>query len=233
MTEKKPNYKRQKDIFDPETYNGRRIEVVGAGGIGSFTVVALAKLGLKNIRVWDGDKVEDHNVPNQFHILTAVGHPKVRALAGLTELLTGTKIKTKNKFWDWDDDKLKGIVIAAVDSMESTEKDPRCGRKELWESMKADPEVELFIDARLGGETIRVLSLQPVNDSMKYDWYEKSLFSPGEIKELPCTARSIIDVGYQVAAVITNLVRKFLKDGEVTHDIAISMKDLSIMKLEV
>ena len=117
--------------------------------------------------------------------------------------------------------------------MEVTEKDPRCGRKELWKAIKADPGVELFIDARLGGETIRVLSLQPVNDSMKYPWYEDSLFSPDKIKELPCTARSIIDVGYQVAAVIVNLVRKFMKDGEVTHDIAISMKDLSIMKPEV
>ena len=78
-----------------------------------------------------------------------------------------------------------------------------------------------------------MLAIQPVNDALKYPWYEKSLFGADKAKELSCTARSIIDVGYQVAAVIVNLVRKFLKDGGVTHDIAISMKDLSIMKLEV
>lgn len=226
-------HKRGTDIFDPSAdYAQQCINVIGAGGIGSFVVPAIAKLGIEDIVVWDGDKIEQHNIDNQFFTVKSVGQSKVRALKTLTESLTATEVKIVAKYWE-SPAKLEGIVISALDSMEATKKDPKSGRKELWEAIKADPKVELLIDTRMGGETFRVLSIRPINDTFKYPWYEKNLFPQAEAAELPCTGRAIIDIGFMAAAVITNLVRRFLKDGEVVHDVAVSMKDLSLIKLEV
>ena len=57
---------RQLDIADPSRFKDKPITVVGAGGIGAATVVALAKTGFENITVYDFDKIEDHNFPNQL-----------------------------------------------------------------------------------------------------------------------------------------------------------------------
>ena len=54
---------RQLDIADPCQFKDKPITVIGAGGIGAATVVALAKTGFENITVYDFDKVEEHNLP--------------------------------------------------------------------------------------------------------------------------------------------------------------------------
>jgi len=226
------DYQRQLDIFDPEIHNGRTVEIIGAGGIGSFVALALAKLGLKHLRVWDGDDLEAHNVPNQFHLVKALGKKKVVSTKTLCKEMADTEIEVVPEFWE-PGKELNGLVISAVDSMGITEDDPRPGRKELWEAVRVSPSVELLIDARLGGETIRVLSIRPINDALKHGWYESNLFTDKEGADLPCTGRSIIDVGFAVAAIITRLVRGYLKDGEVIHDIVLSMRDLTLIKVEV
>jgi len=225
-------FRRQVDIFNPLDYEDVNVHVIGAGGIGSFTAIALAKLGLARITVWDGDVVEEHNVPNQFFKLSDVGRSKVEALADIIEELTGTKVEAMNRFWSTDD-VLNGIVIAAVDSMGKDEEHEHAGRKEIWEHVKKNIFVPLYIDGRIGGETIRILAIRPINDAMHHKWYEKNLFSNAEGSEQSCTARSIIDVGFMVASVVTNIVRRYLKNDEVVRDTAISMADLTIVKFEV
>jgi len=57
---------RQLDIADPSQFRDKPVTVIGAGGIGAATVVALAKTGFENITVYDFDTVEEHNLPNQL-----------------------------------------------------------------------------------------------------------------------------------------------------------------------
>lgn len=236
MSNEKVDYMRQTDIFNPDDYEDRQIEIIGAGGIGSFTALALAKLGLKKIRVWDGDKVEPHNIPNQLHLIKAVGMDKVQSTKALCKQLAGVEIETVNKFWadgDGTEKPLEGVVISAVDHIRKTQQHPTSGREELWEALKTNAKVELLIDARIGGETIHIYSLRPVNDIFLWKWYEETLFPEEEIAEEACTARAIIDVGFAVGSKITNLVRKWLKEKKVTNDIIIDMHGLEILKPEV
>ncbi|WP_439360362.1 hypothetical protein [Bradyrhizobium sp. DASA03007] len=56
---------RIKDVFDPSKVNGL-CTVVGAGATGSAMVNELTQsLMLKNVEVWDEDKVEDTNLGAQ------------------------------------------------------------------------------------------------------------------------------------------------------------------------
>ena len=54
---------RQLDIADPSQFKDKPITVIGAGGIGAATVIALAKTGFENITVYDLDGIEAHNFP--------------------------------------------------------------------------------------------------------------------------------------------------------------------------
>jgi hypothetical protein len=221
---KESTYLRQLDFFDPDQHDRCEVHVIGAGGIGSFTTVALAKLGLSKITVWDGDNVEVHNVPNQLHLVKAVGISKVKALASLARQLTGITIKPKEKMWE-PTDPLSGIVITAVDTMKV--------RQQVWEAVKPNPKIELLIDGRMGGQEFRILTIRPIQDIFQHQWYETNLFEDKDSAKLPCTGRAIIDVGFAIAAVIARQVRGFLKDGKFVYDLAVSMADLSIMKLRV
>ena len=71
---------RQLDLVKPEALE-TPVHLVGCGGIGSFVALALAKLGCPHLCLYDDDRVEEHNVPNQLFRLSDVGRPKVEALA--------------------------------------------------------------------------------------------------------------------------------------------------------
>lgn len=222
------SFLRQQDFFDPDQFDHAIVDVVGCGGIGSFVVLGLAKLGIRHIRVWDGDKVEPHNVPNQMHLCRAVGYPKVDSIAALAKKLADTDITKVSRFWDGEP--LKGVVISALDHIRKTGKDKLAGREELWKHLKTNPNVQFFIDGRLGGEVVRVLTINPMRDVFLWPWYEALLYPEGEISPAPCTARSIIDVGFSVGALIVNLVRRFLTHETVPHDILYDAHTLEIMK---
>jgi hypothetical protein len=227
------NYLRQLDIFDPVKYGDVDINIIGAGGIGSFVAVALAKLGLERIFVFDGDKVEAHNLPNQLHCPDQLGMNKAEALSNKIENLTVKKITAAPAFW-WPGMDLYGVVISAVDHMEKTKETKVPGRRELWGAIKENTDVRLFVDGRIGGEALRVLAIRPLADILKYEWFEQRMFPQDKAKELPCTARNIIDVGFQMAALVTNIVRKYLVSGTLEiseHDTVMDMKNLYIEKI--
>jgi len=213
------DYQRQLDIFNPGEFENEKVNIVGCGGIGSFAAVAVAKMGL-SLSLWDGDVVEDHNVPNQFFPHKAVGMNKAEAVARLVKAFSDVNVDAHAKMWEGEE--LTGIVVSAVDSM--------AGRRSLWEEVKTSPNVPLFIDGRIGGEFVRVISVRPVNDAFVFGWYEGTLIDDEDAVEFPCTARAVIYVGFQVAATITAIIKQFLVTGNLSwYDINYSMSDFNVV----
>ena len=87
------NFHRQLDVLDVPRLARTPITVIGAGAVGSFTVLALAKCGAERITVWDDDSIESHNLPNQWYRLADLGRPKVQALKALVLEMTGVDIE--------------------------------------------------------------------------------------------------------------------------------------------
>ena len=171
---------RQLDICPPEKL-AFPITVIGAGAIGSATVITLAKMGCGDITVYDEDVLTEHNIPNQMCFEGYVDHPKVDALAHLVEMLCGTKIRPIPSHYRGQ--RLESVVIAAVDSMSA--------RKMTWAVVKMKKSVALFIDARMGAELLRLYVLRPV-DLDGCEFFEQNLYDADEAEQLPCSARSII-----------------------------------------
>jgi tRNA A37 threonylcarbamoyladenosine dehydratase len=66
---------------------------IGCGAVGSFTAFALAKMGVGSIKVYDPDRVEIHNLPNQMFAAQDCGLYKAEALRDMVELFHGVEIQ--------------------------------------------------------------------------------------------------------------------------------------------
>ena len=56
---------RHQEIFNPEKH-ALPATIIGAGATGSRVYEALVSLGVPDIRVFDFDTIEPHNLPNQL-----------------------------------------------------------------------------------------------------------------------------------------------------------------------
>lgn len=179
----KPDYSDQRDIFDPSRFSWP-IHIIGLGGIGSALILPLIKLGVDELHVWDRDVVEPHNIPAQLIYRSSdVGAPKVQAaLSFVKHMEADCKVVSHNEFVEANT-ALEGIVISGVDSMAS--------RQAIWQSVKWNVDVPLYLDGRIGGEALQLLSLNPCDFDM-VTAYESWLFPDNEASDLPCAARTVI-----------------------------------------
>ena len=67
----------------------RKIMIIGAGGIGSFLVSFLDRIGLYDITIYDDDLVENKNLTYQNYGLIDVGDKKVDAIVRKSSNVTG------------------------------------------------------------------------------------------------------------------------------------------------
>lgn len=200
-------YWRQLDIFNPDK-NNATVTIVGCGGIGSWTAMALAKLGIKTFRLYDNDVVEAHNLPNQFFFIDSIAEPKTKAVGEAINSLSpqedGLDITVCNSLFEKGDE-LQGIVVMAVDNMST--------RRAIFETTENLPGVRFVVDARLAAQLVAVRCFNP-HLKEERDEFEKSLYSDENAEEPSCTNRAVIDTALYCAALITTAVRKHLTTGK-------------------
>lgn len=185
---------RFKQIIDTDEVQ-MKIDIVGAGSTGSNLALLLARLGLKDITVYDNDTVEDHNLGHQMYRVKDIGKSKVEALAELIEEATGTKIKAVNEFTDGKNIKTD-ILVLALDSMS--------GRKEVAENALC----MFIVDSRMGGE---MLSVYATDDKARH---AATLFPDEEAVALPCGGRAIGYTSYIAVALMEIVIKKMMLGEE-------------------
>ena len=91
----------------------RKILIIGVGGIGSFLVPLLDKVGLYNITIADPDIIETKNIPYQNFDLSEVGDSKVDAMNKYSS------VKKTSKYPVLSESQMKGfdLVICCVDNL--------------------------------------------------------------------------------------------------------------------
>lgn len=194
--DKKEHLTRHLDLIDVKRLD-TPITIIGAGGIGSWVTFALAKMGFSKITVYDYDRVAIENVGNQLYSFKDVGLPKVLALKDMCKGV-GADIKAMLGKFDFPDGaKLKGIVIAAVDSMET--------RKLI---AKAIPDDCFLIDGRMGAEKILVYTSQGHEQRATY---EKSLYPDKNAEQAPCTAKATSYCALTISGLIVGQVKSFIQ----------------------
>lgn len=187
---------RQMDLI-PTSVLGQQITLIGAGAIGGWTALALAKMGFGNLTVMDFDTVDEENMNSQFYRPRDIGKKKVEALHDLVQDFTGISISAVAD--KYTAKRFNGIVIAAVDSMEV--------RSAIWEAHKDSPFTKLVIDPRMGAESALLYAMNPNNEKDKTS-YEKTLYSDNDAVRERCTAKATI----YTANLLAGLVSKTVKD---------------------
>lgn len=157
---------RHYSIFDPSV--AVPVRLIGAGAIGSRIFAALAELGVSDITIFDFDKVEAHNLPNQLYFKDHIGVLKTDAAADWYKHKTGENPHTGGlKFIgdkaSVDDCNHEGVTFFAVDSM--------AARKELGTSfiLKPDNPKHLGIDVRMASNYGNVYSFTQGEEAD--EWY--------------------------------------------------------------
>ena len=211
-------YWRQLTILPPKKTSQTPITLVGAGGIGSPTALALAKMGITDLTVFDFDSVELHNLPNQFFRREDIGQSKVQALSDIIKSYTNVQINSIPQALEKQ--KLSGLVISGVDTMKS--------RAEIWKQVKMNLDVPLYIDGRMGGELIHIYTVRPCSDSA---WYEKTLRSDEEVPDLACTAQAIIYNSLGCADLICSQVKKYITGEPLKREIVFDHETMTLVTM--
>jgi molybdopterin-synthase adenylyltransferase len=188
---------RQADLIPLSALN-EKITIIGAGAIGSWTTLALAKMGFTDITVYDDDDVTVENMNCQFYRFADIGSKKVVALQKLVEDFTQLVIRAIPRRYEGEE-RFPGLVISAVDSM--------AVRKMIWETHIDSPMTGAVIDPRMGAENAMLFVMCPNVEVDQMD-YRNTLYSDDEAEVEPCTAKSTI----YCANMLSGLVAKSVKD---------------------
>ena len=202
------NFRRSLDVLDVPRLARTPITVIGAGAVGSFTVLALAKCGAERITVWDDDSIESHNLPNQWYRLADLGRPKVQALRALVLEMTGVDIEIVQERFQGE--KATEVTICAVDSMDV--------RIALWRQLHPRP--SMYIDARMGAEVGKVMCVGAFGT-----WYEETLHPSSEAYRAPCTARATMYCASGLAAFIAGQVANYASDRPTREEMTIDFRN--------
>lgn len=193
---------RQLDLIPVETLD-MPVTVIGCGAIGSFAALNLAKMGLKNITVFDHDTVSIENMSNQFFRFSDINTNKATALFNLIDSFTNVKIMANPRLFTPEDaSHLAGIVIVAVDSMEA--------RRMIIESIRENAfNVKYVIDPRMGAETYLQYTINPFDDKDNAT-YEKTMYSDKDTVQERCTAKSTVYTATLAGGMITKTIKNLL-----------------------
>ena len=201
-------FRRQQDVVDQTRLAATSITVIGAGAVGSFTTLALAKTGAEKITVWDYDSVSEHNLPNQWYRPRDKGQKKVTALAELVHEMTDVRIEAVPRMFTTGD--VGEVVIFAVDTMDA--------RMNIWRNLKPRP--ALLIDARMGAEVGILYCVGP-----HASWYEDTLHSSSDAYRAPCTAKATMYCASGLAAFITAQIVQYVSSRPTTPQLTIDFRN--------
>lgn len=174
------------------------IFIGGAGSIGSWTALLLAKTGDHTIEIWDDDSIEEVNLAGQFYPIEDIGKKKVVSLhnsiynfSGRGLSIMNSRIVDEAAYGRFD------VFISAFDNM--------AARKLFFQKFKNTQQAtrsrnSIFIDGRLNAEQFQVFFVTPD----KYDLYEAHLFDDSDVADLPCSYKYTTHTACMIASVITN-----------------------------
>lgn len=204
---------RQMDLIPLEVLD-TPINIIGAGAIGSFTALSLAKMGFNNITSIDFDQIDVENMNCQFFRFKDIGKLKVDALKELIKDFTNIEITTINDIWRGQ--LMDGITICAVDNMKT--------RKELFDAYGRKAFNSLgVIDPRMGAEFSTLHMYNPLSPDELRD-YSGSLYSDAESVQERCTAKSSIYCTLGISSIVCTAVKELLVNQRRIKNVMYDLK---------
>lgn len=214
-------YSRGSGLCSPDDVARANIAIVGAGGIGSYVALALAKLGASSLAIWDDDTVELGNTSAQVYGAADIGRHKVDALAEHIERTAPIPLDVHaNRARVMPDTTLPDYVFSCVDSM--------AARSMIYASVKRDG--GKLYDGRIGRDIVRAFAVD-TSDESEREYYESTLYTDESGVELPCAERNVAYVAYCVTAFMTSLFASDIRADGRPREIMAKLHDYSFIPI--
>lgn len=183
-----------------------RIMILGAGGIGSWLSLFLARTGA-NLIIVDMDTVEDHNLGGQLYGNNSIGKSKVNAVSEIiTELCGENNITPINEEVTLNDTDQWFQYMQHCDVL-CTSFDSIAARKIAYQQwVKYGKEDSLFIDGRMSMQQGQVFTVQKNASQEDFMHYEDTFFDDNDIPQAPCTAKATSHCGALIASLMTSQI---------------------------
>ena len=196
-------HSRQHELIAPRLRDSS-ILIYGAGMLGSWTSLALARLA-QHVEVWDGgDFVEDVNIGTQAYSDIDVGLPKGAALCnkmqGFNVSAVDRMFPPADRFSMVPTPHTYDVVVACADTMDAR------GEGEAWAFRHTIP---LFIDTRARGLEATIITVM----FGEHDRYVAALPSDEDIEPIPCGQNGTAFVGMFVASRVASLLNIYFREG--------------------
>ena len=194
-----------------------RITLVGVGSLGSFTALLIASMGFENIIAYDPDLVEYHNHRNQLYREGDFNKPKAEVLSQLINYLTPVKIVPVMALAG-KGTKFSEVTIVMVDSMTA--------RRNIFDEVKYNPRVKLYIDARSSGSYALVYAVNPCDpDGVKK--YEENFYSDADAAQVACSDQTTLPTVWNVAAAAGQVLQLWSQGWTpVCEEVRLNYKEL-------
>jgi molybdopterin/thiamine biosynthesis adenylyltransferase len=214
--------------FDADKFIGT-IAVVGLGAIGSRVACLLNEIGLGHgMHLYDGDRVEGHNLSSQVYEYEDVGRWKATALYD--------RLKSK-----WDDlsqrsahihyvtnQKLRhDVVILCVDSMRT--------RKQIMQHcVWLNGQTSFVMDARITATTIFSIGFNPTVPSHFRQYMDEAYDDPDHVLDAQMGGCDITPSVAPTAAIAASLLvtqlMAHIKGENPPQEVVVNLKDFSMEK---
>lgn len=184
------------------------VEIIGAGGISSWTVLALSRLNLKRIHIIDNDTVSVYNMAGQFFGPMNIGGNKTLELSNNVRLFSpNTEISSSTlRFYsDTSIQKNFDIVISGVDSMSS--------RKSVYDSAIASGFQGLYIDGRLSADTLQVICFRLDDIESRRRYEADYMFEDRYADSTICSFKQTTYMAMMIGSIICNLVVNYVNNN--------------------
>lgn len=134
------NLTKSSEFFNPESCTSP-IHIIGCGSVGSTVAELLARFGLTNVRLYDFDVVEEHNLANQMFTTENLYKPKIDGVYERWVKINPDAAKTIKLYPNgWTGQKLSGYVFLCVDNIEL--------RRKIVEENKYNLNIKAMFDFR-------------------------------------------------------------------------------------
>lgn len=185
-----------------------RVCLCGAGALGSTLAEALARQGVRTLRVIDRDRVEAHNTATQIYTSADAGKQKVTALAEHLFRAAGVEIDAVGKELTSENArKLLGGCDLVVDGFDNS-----ASRRAVTETCLAS-----------GWACLHVGLNADYGEATWNERYRVPGDAPGDVCDYPL-ARNLVHI---VTGVAAEVVLRFLVSG-AREDYSVTLRDLRI-----
>ena len=197
----KNRFLRNKNLINQKHLSS--VQIIGAGGIGSFVIQGLTMMGWREMIAYDPDIMEAHNVSSTCYPLDYIGKPKVEAGSMLHSMYadeTQSFEGYKSKYGPYD--KAHPRTIICTDNMES--------RKMCFEEWFKLEDKDWFIDARMGATTVELVT-ESSRFGMPLELYKTNYLSKRwqpthEIPDAPCSMKHSVFATQHIASLVASQV---------------------------